>query len=169
MADNNSEEKLNETDIDPAKLRAEINAENEDQREAMMKGVYAGPDAMSMMMVYAGPVQMQNRGGGLDFAQFMSAYAGPAPDGTIQGSMAAMMRQGGINPQPKPQPRKETYCFCPACGALCTLIYCPECGTLLKDVQRYKDCRGCGARLVAAAKFCSECGSAQPSDDMMKA
>ena len=165
MADNNSEEKLNETDIDPAKLRAEINAENEDQREAMMKGVYAGPDAMSMMMVYAGPVQMQNRGGGLDFAQFMSAYAGPAPDGTIQGSMAAMMRQGGINPQP----REETYCFCPTCGAMCTLIYCPECGTTLKDVQRYKDCSGCGARINADAKFCHECGKPAGSGKTMMA
>ena len=138
MADNNT---------DPAKLRQEINAENEDQREAMMKGVYAGPDAMSMMMV----------------------YAGPAPDGTIQGGMAAKMRQGGINPQPTPQPREETYCFCPTCGAMCTLIYCPECGTMLKDVQRYRDCSGCGARINADAKFCHECGKPAGSGNTMMA
>ena len=164
MADNNSEEKLNDTDIDPQKLREEINADNDRQREAMMKGVYAGPHDMSMMMVYAGPVQMQNGGRGQDFAQFMSAYAGPQFNGPVPGSMA-MMLQGGINPQP----RQGTYCFCPECGAVAKLKFCPECGTPLKDAQRYRDCSGCGARISADAKFCHECGKPTDSEKTMMA
>ena len=131
----------------------------------MTKGVYAGPDIMSMMMVYAGPAQMQNGGSTQSFAQFMLAYAGPQPNGQTIGNTMEMMRQGGI----RPQPREGTYCFCPECGKLATLNFCPDCGTPLKDQPRYRDCPDCGTRLDAGSKFCHECGKLHNTGENMMA
>ena len=63
-------------------------------------------------------------------------------------------------PEPKPEPKPAADSWKCACGATVTGKFCPECGSP-KPVQEVGWTCSCGA--VNKGKFCSECGAKKPA------